>query len=161
MSSQVNLEFTVHGCAVSQPRQRHTPLMRDGAPVIGRGGRPIVINYTPTKSPANQWKSDVKHEAWIAISKASIQYNRSGPLRIDIDVYFPRPQKFMRVKDPDGPLYHIAKPDRDNIDKGILDALKGVVFNDDSQVCQGEIRKYYHEKNGMPRTEIRITALAG
>jgi Holliday junction resolvase RusA-like endonuclease len=98
----------------------------------------------------------VKTSALAALNGLELQ---EGPLRIDINVYFPRPQRLMRAKDPDFAIWHTSKPDRDNIDKGILDALKGIVFVDDAQVCMGEIRKYYHEKGGRPRAEIRILVL--
>ncbi len=46
---------------------------------------------------------------------------------------------------------HQQKPDRDNIDKGILDAL----FPDDSHVWSGSMQKYWDDGNG-PRLELWI-----
>jgi Holliday junction resolvase RusA-like endonuclease len=145
------LAFTVYGCPIAQPRIK-------AQAVMSKGGRMFAHVYEPGKkdSPARIWKSDVKTSALAALNGLELQ---EGPLRIDINVYFPRPQRLMRAKDPDFAIWHTSKPDRDNIDKGILDALKGIVFVDDAQVCMGEIRKYYHEKGGRPRAEIRILVL--
>lgn len=38
-------------------------------------------------------------------------------------------------------IRHIKKPDRDNLDKAVLDALTGIFWIDDCQVCDGRIRK--------------------
>jgi len=154
----VILNFIVYGSPVAQPRQRHTPLMRDGKPVIGRGGRPVVVNYTPKTSPANQWKSDVKTSA-VVEARLDGWGLPSGPIRADIAIYFPRPEYMMKKKFADGPIPHTKKPDRDNVEKGILDALKGVVFIDDGQICAGEVRKFYAEKDKGPRAEIRLETL--
>lgn len=153
------IAFTVYGSPVAQPRQRHTPLMKDGKPLIGRGGRPVVVNYTPKTALANQWKTDIKAAAFAELCAAGQVSDLSlwdGPIAAHITVFFPRPKRLMRAKDPDGPVLHIAKPDRDNVEKTILDALKGIVFIDDCQVCSGAVRKFYHEKTGRPRAEITM-----
>lgn len=47
----------------------------------------------------------------------------------------------------------ITKPDNSNYAKGIEDALNNVIYNDDSQIVDLVIRKFYSDK---PRVEIRI-----
>jgi Holliday junction resolvase RusA-like endonuclease len=49
---------------------------------------------------------------------------------------------------------HRQKPDRDNIDKGILDAL----FKSDCGVAGGTIVKRWDDGKG-PRIEIHVTTL--
>ncbi|MCK5642008.1 MAG: RusA family crossover junction endodeoxyribonuclease, partial [Gammaproteobacteria bacterium] len=39
----------------------------------------------------------------------------------------------------------------------VLDAMSGIVFRDDSQVCKGTLRKFYTSEN--PRIEISIEEL--
>lgn len=46
---------------------------------------------------------------------------------------------------------HQTKPDRDNIDKAVLDTL----FPDDSRVSDGHLRKVWDDGNG-PRIEITM-----
>lgn len=49
---------------------------------------------------------------------------------------------------------HLKKPDVDNILKGLLDAMNGVCFDDDSQVYEVNAVKLY-SKN--PRIEFELT----
>lgn len=84
------------------------------------------------------------------------------PLRVDITFYFARPKnhfrtgKFAGILKPNAPTWHISRPDRDNLDKLILDALSGKFWINDSIVCDGRLRKFYDEK---PRTEIVISVI--
>ena len=50
-------------------------------------------------------------------------------------------------------MYVTKKPDADNILKAISDALNGIVYRDDSQVCDCSVVKLY-SKN--PRVEVSI-----
>lgn len=93
------------------------------------------------------------------------------PVRLDVDFYFPRPKTFSkRVRDayggrskdiPAGPVLHLAKPDRDNADKAVLDALDakaGIGFvRDDSMICWGTVRKFYHRLGGRPGARLRVS----
>ena len=141
--------FTVLGSPVAQPRvkARH---------IKTHDGREFTSVYNP-QGKSRQWKSDVRQEAIKHMPETLLR----GPVEISIDFYLPRPKKFYRKMDAEGPMPHVSKPDRDNLDKAILDALKGIAFVDDCQVCGGEVRKFYHEKDGRPRAEIRIEEVAG
>jgi len=86
----------------------------------------------------------------------------AGPLRVDVELYYARPKshyrtgKYAGVLKDNAPTWHTKRPDRDNADKIILDALGGVFWRDDSLVCDGRIMKKYSES---PRTEIFITEI--
>jgi Holliday junction resolvase RusA-like endonuclease len=56
-------------------------------------------------------------------------------------------------------LPHDKKPDRDNLDKAFMDALKGLAWLDDAQVCQGEIRKWIASGYEQPHVTVRIETL--
>lgn len=90
-----------------------------------------------------------------------------GPLRVDILFFFARPKGHYRTGKFAGMLkpqycasnnYRISTPDRDNLDKLVLDALTGVFWRNDAIVCQGWLDKRYSER---PRTEIYIKILDG
>ena len=82
----------------------------------------------------------------------------SGPLCVDFTFYFPRPKNHFRSNGelkPSAPMWHTAKPDRDNADKSVLDALTNLgIWGDDKQVCDGRIRKLY--AGGMPFAQATI-----
>lgn len=48
------------------------------------------------------------------------------------------------------------RPDLDNIEKAVMDALQSVAFRNDSQVCEVDKKKWYSR---MPRLEILIKDL--
>jgi hypothetical protein len=52
------------------------------------------------------------------------------------------------------PLWHTKKPDGDNFIKAVLDALTGIVWVDDSQVCDQRTIKIY--TNDRPGCQIDI-----
>jgi Holliday junction resolvase RusA-like endonuclease len=102
---------------------------------------------------AEAWKSDVIRTARPQRPASPIE----GPLRVSIDFLLPRPKRLMRQRDPDGPIYCESKPDRDNLEKAVLDAFKtDGWFRDDCQVVAGEVRKFYHAKAEAPGAYISI-----
>src|SRR5690606_35673087 len=79
-----------------------------------------------------------------------------GPLQLDVKIYKPTLKSFSKKKKAlaeQGLLRPTTKPDVDNYIKAIKDALKNVIWKDDSQVVDLKASKYYSEK---PRVEIKI-----
>lgn len=139
------ISFWVAGEPKGQPRPKATK----------RGKHAAV--YDP--GTANEWKARV-HIAARDILPAS---PLTEPLRVDLTFFFPRPKGHYRsgkrsheLKDG-APLHHTGKPDRDNADKAIMDQLTvSRMWMDDSQVCDGRIRKLYEDGRG-PGVLIEIT----
>ncbi len=106
---------------------------------------------------AEAWKSDIVRDARPQKPASPIE----GPLRVSIDFLLPRPKRLLRQRDPDGPIYCESKPDRDNLEKAVLDAFKtDGWFRDDCQVVCGEVRKFYHGKGEAPGACIAIEPLS-
>lgn len=81
----------------------------------------------------------------------------NGPISVSIVFLFSRPKRLMRKKDPAGRIPHTSKPDRDNLDKAVLDVLTATeVLADDAIVCQGSIAKWYCALDEPPGAEIII-----
>lgn len=78
-----------------------------------------------------------------------------GPVSINIIAAFAVPPSWSRKK-REAADYHVSRPDADNVQKLVLDALNGVAFIDDSQVCELHMTKRY-EANECIR--VRIEAL--
>ena len=81
-----------------------------------------------------------------------------GPLRVDVLLVFPRP-KSRPKKLGSGRYPHTSRPDRDNCDKTVLDALTGIVWVDDCQVCAGGIRKVVAAVGEKAHVEITVETL--
>lgn len=113
--------------------------------------------YTP--GTAEEWKSQIA----LAANEHAPLIPYSGPLYLDLTFWFPRPKSHYRGGDPNrglkpnAPTYHTGKPDRDNLEKAVMDAMTVLGFwQDDGQVCDGPIRKFYHAYGQPPGCRIAL-----
>lgn len=78
----------------------------------------------------------------------------SDPVRIVIDFVFARPKSHMRKTGLAQDAPSLPRPDIDNLEKAVLDALNGVAWRDDTQVaCVAKEKSYGTEG----RTTVRIS----
>ena len=79
-------------------------------------------------------------------------------IQVDITFFMPRPKKHYRtgkfsdILRADAPkIWHTNKPDRDNLEKAVLDCMtKGGILKDDCIVCTGTIeKKWANDKSGV------------
>lgn len=88
-------------------------------------------------------KADVRREEYVC------------PVKMMITVYVAPPKsmtKSMRERALRNDFAPTKKPDIDNIAKSVLDALNGLAYADDKQVCDLCVRKLYGDEHG-----IRVT----
>jgi Holliday junction resolvase RusA-like endonuclease len=129
----------VPGPPQAQKRHRH----------VNRGG------FTRTYDPSASDKADFLA---ICLQKRP-ETPLEGPIMLQILAVMPRPKSHFTKKGLrlSAPLYHTSKPDADNLSKLVKDALNGVFWKDDSQVCKLFVTKAY---GTAPRTEIQITPIS-
>ncbi|TNJ68203.1 RusA family crossover junction endodeoxyribonuclease [Paenibacillus hemerocallicola] len=135
------IEFTVYGEPVAQGRPRAST----------QGG--FVRLYDPAKS------RDYKDYVRLAAAEHAPPKLLEGPLAVMIIAYRSIPKSFNKKRAAlaeAGKIYPVSKPDADNYLKGVKDALKGVMWVDDSQVVDAYARKRYSHK---PRIEVKIRQL--
>jgi len=142
------ITFTVQGSPIPQPRQRHRV-------VKTKSGKVFATNYTPAKDPVQSWKSYVRAGAQQAGAKVL-----TGPVKLTVAFFLPRPASLMRRQDPDFALLHPGARDIDNLYKAVADCLIGICYQDDKQVALLYASKWYHEKDRGPRAEITIENVA-
>lgn len=141
------ISFYVPGKPVGKARARSAPLMRGGAPVIGKGGRPVVIHHTPAKT--------VQFENLIAYHGQQAMQGRAlyeGPMRLTLLIDFDVPASWSQKKRSAalaGVIRPTKKPDCSNILKAVEDALNQVVYVDDVQLVNGSWDKRYREQAGL------------
>lgn len=91
----------------------------------------------------------------------------SGPIRLDCKCFLKTPTRYfgryvnkkMREDMAANRIRCTTKPDRDNLEKNLCDALTREGFwYDDAQVVCGEVTKQYDDGGG-PRWEVRIEEL--
>lgn len=137
--------FRAFGIPKGQPRAR--------ACVRGRH----AAMYDP--GTADDWKTIVRNAALKQWNGPAFD----APVRIDLTFFFPRPKSHGKRNGElreNAPTWHTGKPDRDNLDKAVLDALvNACVLRDDSIVCLGTVSKVYVAPGEPPGLACYIETL--
>ncbi len=132
-------EFEIPGEIVPQQRPR--------ASVVGGHAR---VHDVPKCAEFRNMVRIIAGQTW---SKA---VDETSPFLVMVTFHLSIPKsatKKMRKAIADCDLLPCKKPDLDNAAKGVLDAITGVVWKDDSQVASLVCDKFYSDK---PRTKVAI-----
>ena len=128
------IRFTVYGVPQPQGSAR--------AFIPKRWDRAVVTGANAKNKP---WRQQVSGMALVAMQNRSIVC-RPNPVVVKCDFFFDRPKSQKMA------LQKTTKPDLDKLLRSVLDAMTGIVFEDDSQVTACEITKGF----GQPAC-VRIT----
>jgi len=137
-----SVRFIVPAVPVAQPRIK----------AAVRGGHAMV--YTP-KHPVDAFKACVR----MAFKEVYTGTPLDEPIRCDVEFVFPRPKSMVWRTRAMPRVPHTKKPDRDNCDKAVMDALTGPAWRDDALVCAGEITKWIAAGDEQPHALITISTL--
>jgi Holliday junction resolvase RusA-like endonuclease len=138
----MEIEFTVLGEPHAQMRHK----------TFKRG------SFTGAYDPS----ADIKKDFLMTVQHNAPKEPILGPIMVTVVFYFGRVKSHYKtgknssmLRD-DCPEWHTSRKDIDNLQKLIFDALNGIFWRDDAQICWVEAQKKYSES---PRTEITITTL--
>lgn len=118
------------------------------ASVRGRVVTPKVGKQFVAARNTDQTRNAMAFVRLLAMSVMQGRPPLDGPVRIDATLVYAMPERFskvMRRNALEGHVLPTVKPDASNWLKLIEDALNGVVFVDDKDVCDVSIRKVYGE----------------
>jgi len=107
------------------------------------------------KGRAITTSDNTKLKPWHEVVAYAAQAHRPkggiirGAVAVELSFYLLRPKSVSEKKRP----HHTVKPDIDKLARGVLDALKGVIYSDDSVVVDLHPRKAY---GNPPRVEITV-----
>ena len=132
------IHFTVEGEPIGKPRQTRADKWQR---------RPCVLRY---RAWADKARADLYQAAKIREFPRGM-YDVSWIAYIGMADSWSAKKKALLAGKP-----HFGKPDRDNIDKAILDSL----FGDDRGVTTGTLSKRWDDGKG-PRVEVVITPIEG
>jgi Holliday junction resolvase RusA-like endonuclease len=124
------IEFTVYG--IPQTKGSTKAFFRKGMRF------PVITN------------DNTKNKPWAQTVSAMAQQFRPealwlGPVRVKLLFRMPIPKSLPKRR----PSFMTKKPDLDKMVRSIKDALKGVIYKDDSQVVGLVSDKVYHEQPGV------------
>lgn len=136
----MKLEFRVYGKPLAQGRPRATK--------VGK----FVRLYDPQQS--RSWKAQIAEQAQDRLKNQPIL---TGALILTLLFYMPKPKSLPKKKF----RYHTKRPDLSNLEKAVEDALKSVVYQDDSQIFSKLSSKVYATETEKPGVMITIQQIDG
>jgi Holliday junction resolvase RusA-like endonuclease len=121
----------------------------------------FIRMYTPPT--ADSFKAAVQA---AAIEAGLLNKNLEGPIALRLVFRMPRPKSHFgtgknssKLKDK-AAYWHTTKPDLDNIEKALKDALSDIrAWRDDCQVCDVQKSKIYVEGMDAPVSDVTISTL--
>lgn len=143
-----SIEFTIPGRPATKGSSRSFKSKTTGKQV-----------HVPDCEKLRTWTG---RAAEIAISAMKGQPPWRGPVLMHVDWEFDRPAKHYRSNNrekdlrDDAPDWHYQKPDEDKITRALFDALKGIVYVDDCQVCGGTRAKRWADEGAAACTRVMV-----
>ena len=102
-----------------------------------RTGKPLLLDSSRKSTDWMSLVSFAAYEAW------GTDWLLTGPLALSIVFFFKRRanqygtgKKTKNVLKASAPIYHSQMPDLAKLVRGVEDAITGVIWRDDSQVCE-------------------------
>jgi crossover junction endodeoxyribonuclease RusA len=145
-----------------------TPTPKGSMRAVARFGRAFVVpgGDSETRKRLATWDQNVREGAAIACRAAGFDLETpafvDGPVRVLLTFRLRRPKGHWNKTglSPKAPLYPAVKPDVDKLERAVLDALTGVAFADDAQVCE-VIKNKVYAYPGEEGATITIESMAG
>ncbi len=133
----------------------------------------IIFEIHTTPVPQKQTRFAFRHGRGIGIDpskqdKETIQWHirpyapaepYQGPVQLDITFYMPIPKGTPKLKTKqmiNQTMYPIKRPDIDNLSYLVVNAMKGIIYEDDSQIVDLNLHKRYGE---TPKTVVKVIQL--
>ena len=137
----MQIEILIQSIPIAEPRKRV------------RVANGIAMHYTPKRHKVNDFKQAAKIAA-----KASLRCMSplTGPIAVELLYVMPRTLNQVWKTKPMPRLPHDKKPDLDNLQKSTWDALNGIVWHDDSQICELVSKKVIASGYEQPHVVLRV-----
>jgi Holliday junction resolvase RusA-like endonuclease len=143
------IAFTVYGIAQPKGNMRALQLRGMKFPIVTDSNKGIRSWSQLVAEGASQALHDLPPERRGLLLEA---------VRITVVFHLPRPKKYQKAGLP---VAHLTRPDLDKLTRGVLDALTGVLWQDDAQVVELVAAKLYADVAAVPRVDVRIVRTAG
>jgi Holliday junction resolvase RusA-like endonuclease len=114
-----------------------------------RGSKPHAYDPSTVYKTHLQWQ--MKHYA------PAVPF--PGPVEVGYTFYLPIPKSTSKIQQRQmlsGKIFHIKKPDVDNLAYVVTNAMKGIIYEDDSQIVRQFSEKYY---GARPQIVVKVMSL--
>lgn len=127
MDEQQAVSFAVRGTPMPKGSYTRMP-----------NGATLPAGTRESRQRMEQWRNDLRHEAQKAMDERP---PLEGGIRLFVEFALMPPKSM--PKKMQGWAPHTKQPDADKLLRALCDALTGIVWRDDSQVCIVGINKMY------------------
>lgn len=116
--------------------------------------RAVVTHDNPR---TKDWQQTIAHAANLAIGRqphtqAPFFIEAGEAVRATAVFYLARPKSLRKKTN----VHHTKKPDLDKLTRTVNDALTGIVWNDDAQIVDLQVRKRYAPPDTAPHVVITV-----
>lgn len=122
-----------------------------------RTGRQTIRITDKAGKALLDWQNKIANHIRPLIEKP---FDQPYAIRLDVTFYLPRPKCHFTKTGKASSKWrrnHTVKPDRDKLLRAVQDALTGVLYVDDNQVFDGNVKKEYADYPHKVGVEITIT----
>jgi crossover junction endodeoxyribonuclease RusA len=127
-----------------------------GQPQPKGSTRAFVVKGHAVTTSSNRnlktWELRIAHEAQAKVPEGFC--DGESAYTVDCKFYFARPKSYSKNYS----YCHIKRPDVDKCLRAVMDALTGICWHDDAQVCVAFSEKRYRETPGV---DIRVLKFHG
>jgi len=149
------IHLVIPGEPVAQGRPQFYPVKMA---VNGKDGKEKEI--TTVRKGVDPEKS----RSWKALARDEMvkfePFPPGVPLKLAVMAVFPCPLSDHRKRSPVPRRLRFKKPDIDNVAKAVMDAAKGVLYHDDSQVADLRVMKYTAAQGELPYVAVHLSGPA-
>lgn len=136
------IQFIIPGKVQAQERPR-----------FSRAGKGVRTHDAPKSRNYKEWVR-------LIAMQNKPQEPLQGALRLEVDIYVMPPKKYhtkpKQALIARGELRPVTKPDIENLLKGIMDGMTGIIYRDDALVVELVAKKLY---DLTPRAEVKVIEL--
>lgn len=120
-------------------------------------GKGKIYGQTYTPAATKNFEADITDKIKKIMEKERYKtFPAKVPLDVKVLFFFHIPASLSKKKKAQTCGQFVTKrPDIDNLLKSVLDAMNGIVYADDAQICHLSALKVYHQ-NKMMKDEIQI-----
>tara|TARA_R100000655_G_scaffold21018_1_gene43191 strand:- start:2400 stop:2810 length:411 start_codon:yes stop_codon:yes gene_type:complete len=117
-------------------------------PIAHQSVRMSKKGYTYTPKNVVKYKRSIAEQTKSQLPEDFVIIKHSTPITVEYLHYIYKYPAKWRKKDKENFTFRISSPDLlDNVNKAFMDALEGIVFENDASVCYvKELKKYYGDE---------------
>lgn len=126
----------------------------------GKGGRPLGFARTFIPRDTRDYQAWIKSCAMDAMNGSALM---DGPLHLTVIIQVSPPKSWSGKRKSlaiSGEIHPTKRPDRNNIEKALEDALNEIVWKDDAQIVRWTGAKIYSDDPGVAVTVSELPGMA-